>query len=296
MNIESLRMFCRVLEEGNISKAARLGYVSQPAVTKQIRQLEARYEALLFDRLDGKLTPTKAGKTLYPFAKNMVETMEQSQEAVKETTGDYDIELRVGASFTIGDYLLPSIMGKFKKKFPDYRFSLTVGNTPQIMGKLENQNINIALVESQVDSCSFMTERFAQDKLVLVVPADHRWKARETVTIHELTEERMIWRESESGTRVILENALKEVGVLKKIQGSMELGSIQSIKSAVEAGLGISILPMLTVEKELTYGILRKVTVTDLECNRDLLMVRKPQRFKKRVLNDFVGFVRGVAD
>ncbi|MEN1970381.1 LysR family transcriptional regulator [Lentibacillus sp. N15] len=293
MNIENLRMFCRVVEEGNISKAARLGYVSQPAVTKQIRQLETRYNTLLFDRQEGKLIPTKAGKTLYPFAKDMVETLEQSHEAVKEATGEYEVVLHIGASFTIGDYLLPNVMGKFKKKFPDYQFSLTIGNTPQITEKLKNQDIDIALVESQVDDHSFMSETFAQDELVLVIPADHRWKDRETITPHELPEEKMIWRESESGTRVILENALQKAGVLKQIQSSLELGSVQSIKSAVEAGLGVSILPKLTVEKELAFGVLKMVPVNDLQLTRDLLMVRELQRFRKQVMHDFVAFVRG---
>src|SRR5699024_7551963 len=132
---------------------------------------------------------------------------------------------------TIGDYLLPNMMGRFKNKFPDYRFSLTIGNTPQILEKLENQDIDIALVESQVDDRSFLVETFAQDELVLVIPADHHWQHKEMITLQDLPGEKMIWREPESGTRIILENALKETGVLEKIQSSLELGSIQSIKS-----------------------------------------------------------------
>lgn len=153
---------------------------------------KTQYNTLLFDRHDGKLIPTKAGNTLYPFAKNMAETLEQSHEAVKEATGEHETVLHVGASFTIGDYLLPHVMGKFKKKFPDYRFSLTIGNTPQIVEKLGDQDIDIALVESQVDDRSFMIETFAQDELVLVLPADHRWKDREMIMLHELPEEKMI--------------------------------------------------------------------------------------------------------
>lgn len=285
-------MFCRVIDEGTISRAARTGYVSQPAVTKQIRQLEAHYDALLFDRQDGKLFPTKAGETLYPFAKNMVEMLEQSHEAVDEAAGEHDVMLHIGASFTIGDYLLPSIMGAFKKRFPDYRFSLTIGNTPQIMDRMENRGIDIALVESRIDEESFMTETFAHDELVLVLPADHRWKDRTAIMPDELPEETMIWRERQSGTRVILEHALQEAGVLDFIPSSLELGSIQSIKSAVEAGLGISILPMLTVKQELANGALKKVPVSGLRFTRDLLMVREPKRFRKQVVQDFVAFVR----
>lgn len=292
LNIESLRMFCRVIDEGSISKAARLGYVTQPAVTKQIHQLEARYDALLFERIDGKLIPTKAGKTLYPFARDIIETFEQSQDAIKEVTGNGEVILHVGASYTIGDYLLPKLMRDFKEKFPNYKFSLTIENTPNILSKLDNKEIDIALVESAVNNSELLVERFAEDELLVVLPANHPWQAKEAVTVSDLMGESMIWREAESGTRLIVENALKEMGLSEKMQVSMELGSIQSIKSAVEANLGISILPKLTVERELQYGILKQVGIADLTITRDLWMVRTPQRFSKEVLNQFVAFMR----
>lgn len=124
MNIENLKMFCRVMEEGNISRAARMKYVSQTAVVKQICQLKVHYNTLLFNRQDGKLISTKAGETLHPFAKNTAKIFECSYEAVKGVYCECDIVLRIGESFTIGDYLLPSIMGCPKQLSPDYQFNL----------------------------------------------------------------------------------------------------------------------------------------------------------------------------
>lgn len=293
MNIDNLRMFCRVIEEGSISSAARLGYVSQPAVTKQIRQIERQYDTLLFERIGQKLIPTEAGKKLYPFAREIIAYYEQSEEAIKEYNGNCDVTLNIGASFTIGDYLLPGLMGTFKKKFPDYMFNLSIGNTPNIVSQLENKTIDIALVESPVDNHVFIIEPFAKDELVLITPGNHHWKNRKEIASHELAEEKMILREAESGTRLILEKVLKEIGMLEKIDVSMELGSFQSIKSSVEAELGISILPRLTVEQELKFGTLNKVKITDLSVKRDLWMVRRPQRFNKMVLKNFVDFIRG---
>lgn len=184
-------------------------------------------------------------------------------------------------------------MRNFKKKLPKYRFSVSIGNTPGILSKLDNREIDIALVESAVTNSELMVKKFAEDELLVVLPPNHPWKDKGEITVNELMAERMIWREAESGTRLIVENALRELGMSEKVQVVMELGSIQSIKSAVEAELGIRILPKPTVEKKLMYGILKRVGIIDLSITRDLWMVRKPHRFKKEVLNHFVYFMRG---
>ncbi|QTN00759.1 LysR family transcriptional regulator [Sediminibacillus dalangtanensis] len=291
MNIESLRMFCRVVDEGSISQAARSSYVTQPAVTRQIRQLENRYGTLLFDRTDGKLLLSDAGKTLYGYAKEIVELDNISYEAMQELIGVQASVLKVGASLTIGEYLLPGLLGNFKKQHEEIKFSLSIGNTPYILAKLEENEVDIALVESTVDNDNFKVRKFADDELILVTAHNHRWATRDYIDVQELVEEKMIWREKDSGTRLIVENALDDRGVLEGIQHAMELGSMQSIKSAVEADLGVSILPRLTVTKELKYKALREVTVKDFSIMRDLWIVQKQRRFKKSAETDFEEFL-----
>jgi len=292
MNIENLRIFCRVIEEGNISKISRLEYISQPAVTKQIRQIENYYNTLFLNRERGILTPTEAGQALYPFARKIVDIFQQSQTAVNETIGKKEVLLNIGASYTIGDYLLPEAMGKFTKKFPQYLFSLTTGNTPQILESLKKQEIDIALVESDFNDEMLKKEVFAKDKLILTVSTDHRWKDRDFINSSELIQEKMIWREPESGTRVIIENALKEANVFKEISSTMELGSIESIKKAVEANLGISLLSTLAVKLELKCETLQEIPIKNINLVRDLFIVREPKRFSKQVVNDFVEFMQ----
>ncbi|MCM3763644.1 LysR family transcriptional regulator [Neobacillus niacini] len=292
MNLDSLKMFCLVVDEGSISKAARLSYVSQPAVTRQIRQLEEMYGALLFERTDGKLKLTKAGEILYPYAQEIVEYLKRSVEAVQEVTGCEESILNVGASLTIGEYMLPAILSGFTRSFPKIKFNILIGNTPAMIAKLENNEIDIALVESGVENTEFIIEKFAEDELILVTPNNHRLGKRGTINIEELSEEKMIWRESDSGTRLIVENALKEYGILEHIESTMELGSMQSIKSAVEAGLGLSILPRLAVSRELTYGTLQEIKIANFYLSRDLWMVQKNHRFKKTGLHYFVEFIR----
>lgn len=292
MNIESLKMFCLVVDEGSISKAARLSFVSQPAVTKQIKQLEELYNASLFERINGRLALSEEGKTLYPYAKEIVEYSKRSYEAIQELTSKQKTILNIGASLTIGEYLLPDLLGTFNKNNPDLKFSLSIGNTPNILSKLENNDIDIAFVESAVENEDFIRQKFADDELILVTSATHHWKGKVQISIHELLEEKMIWREADSGTREIVEDALKAHGILDQIKSTMELGSYQSIKSAVEADLGISILPKLTVARELRYGTICEIKVSDFHIPRDLWMVQKTHRFIKTGLKDFIDFVR----
>jgi DNA-binding transcriptional LysR family regulator len=292
LKLENLKMFCLVVDEGSISQAARLSFLSQPAVTRQIHQLENYYNTLLFDREEGRLRVTEAGKLLYPFAKAIVNDFNHSKEVIQQSTGKYNANLIVGASLTIGEYLLPSLLGRFKKQQPEIKVTLTIKNTPRVLEDLSNDVIDLALVEGLVENTDFIVDKFAEDELILVCPSDHPWKDRKEIQLEELANERMIWRESISGTRLIVENMLREHGVLEKIESYMEIGSTQAIKSAVEAGLGISILPRLTVARELEQGFLREVDIYRINMVRNLWLVRKNKRFNKIGVSKFVDFLQ----
>jgi DNA-binding transcriptional LysR family regulator len=292
LKLENLKMFCLVVDEGSISQAARLSFLSQPAVTRQIHQLENYYNTLLFDREEGRLRVTEAGKLLYPFAKAIVNDFNHSKEVIQQSTGKYNANLIVGASLTIGEYLLPSLLGRFKKQQPEIKVTLTIKNTPRVLEDLSNDVIDLALVEGLVENTDFIVDKFAEDELILVCPSDHPWKDRKEIQLEELGNERMIWRESISGTRLIVENMLREYGVLEKIESYMEIGSTQAIKSAVEAGLGISILPRLTVARELEQGFLREVNIYRINMARNLWLVRKNKRFNKIGVSKFVDFLQ----
>lgn len=292
LNIENLKMFCLVVDEGSISQAARLSFVSQPAVTRQIHQLENFYGTLLFDRSEGKLRVTEIGRVLYPFAKAIINDFNHSIEVIGQLTDDYHTNLRVGASLTIGEYLLPSLLGKFKKQKPEIKVTLTIKNTALVLEDLSKDVIDLALVEGAVENTDFIVEKFAEDELILICSSDHPWKDRKEIPIEELANERMIWRESTSGTRHTVESKLREYGVLEKINGYMEIGSTQAIKSMIEAGLGITILPRLTVARELELGLLREVNISGVKITRNLWMVKKKQRFNKAEVENFLQLIR----
>ncbi|MBO1001843.1 LysR family transcriptional regulator [Pseudogracilibacillus auburnensis] len=291
MNIESLRMFCRVVEEGSVTKAAKLGFVSQPAVTRQIRNLENSYGVALFEREDGKLKKTEAGQILYSYAKEILCLYKASFESIQEHQGMVQQTLHIGASPTIGEYLLPSLIGQFKRSHSLGKFTISIGNTPRILEELEENKIDIALVESAFQHQNFQKKEFANDRLIIVAAFHHPWSEDEEIDLFQLAEEKMLWRESESGTRLLVESALEQYGVLEQMEDTMELGSVQAIKSAVEANLGISILPELTVQKELTYKTLKELHVKNFELTRDFYVVQKKRRFKKDIQKYFEKFL-----
>ncbi|HLR61536.1 MAG TPA: LysR family transcriptional regulator [Lentibacillus sp.] len=292
MNIETFKMFCLVVDMGSVSQAANLSFVSQPAVTKQIQHLENTYGALLFERKDGRLSLTKNGEILYPYARSIVDEYNRSQESIQERLDDANTRLTVGASYTIGEYLLPSLMGKFKKKHPKLKLSLSINNTPKILDELANDVLDLALVEGVIQDEDLLAESFADDELVLIHPPDHPWNNREEITIEEITHERMLWRETTSGTRLIIEKILKDHNVLDKIDNDMVLGTTQAIKSAVAAGLGVSIVSRLTVAQELKQGTLKEISIRNTDLKRDLWLVRKNQKFNKSNVVSFVDFIR----
>lgn len=290
-------MFCWVVEEGSVSKAARNGYVSQPAVTKQIRQLENSFGTTLFDRVNGKMVLTDTGELLYPYAKEIIALNKIAYEEIQEGLRAKERTLYIGASLTIGEYLLPALISRYKKNHPNIKFNLSIGNTPRMLGKLELNEIDIALVEGLVPDNKYKLRKFAEDELILIVSHAHRWDSEKGIDLKELLEERMLWREKESGTRFIVEKSLRDLNILDKIDNAMEFGSMQAIKSAVEADLGISILPKLIVKKELKYEILREIPIKDFNLTRNFWMVEKKRKFKSNTLQHFGDFlVRSVAN
>lgn len=292
INIRHLEIFCLVVEEGSISQAARRAYLSQPAVTRQIRQLEVHYGTPLFDRTDGKLAVTKAGKTLYQYAKTITTDFRNSEEAIRRLAGKIEPHLKIGASLTIGEYLLPEILGRFKRVNPHIKLSLKIGNTPAMLEALTMNHIHIALVEGVVEDNYFDVSKFAEDELILVCSSEHPWEKKQKIYLKELLHERMIWREEDSGTRKIIENVFKQYNMLDKIENYMELGSTQAIKAAVEANLGISILPKMSVEKELKSGTLHRVKIEQLRLKRDLWLVTKSSRFEYAELDKLIAFIQ----
>lgn len=289
MNIESLRIFCLVVEEGSITQAVKHLYLSQPAATRKIHQLEDLYGAMLFDRENGKLIVSSVGKILYPMAKSIVSEYDHSLEVINHLTQQTQIHFKIGASLTIGEYLLPELLGQFKKKNPEFQVTLEISNTPTIIQQLLSDNIDLAFVEGIIEQNEQLSvKKLKDDTLHLICSPNHPWHGRDEITLEELPAERMIWREETSGTRAIIERFLGEAGVLQDMSYYMELGSTQAIKGAVEANLGVSILPEITTSREIEQQTLCKVPISGVNIKRELWIVQKKNRFALRGISNLI--------
>ena len=209
MEDHKLRVFCAVADTKSFSKASELIHLTQPAVSLQVQAMEELYETRLFDRSGNSINLTPAGEILYKRAKEILALYAEAQKNISEITGSIKGSLSIGASSTIGNYLLPQIISAFKKKVPQVNISLLVSNTKTITERLNAGEIDIALVEGDVSKQRFAVDTLLSDELVVIMSPAHPWAERRNIPGMDLIKEPLILREEGSGTRQII---LKHLG------------------------------------------------------------------------------------
>ena len=279
MNLNHLAVFHAVAEAGGVSRGAERLCVSQPAVSKQVRELEAALGLKLFDRLPRGVRLTQAGEVLAGYARRLFAVEADAERAIAELKGLSQGSLRVGASLTIGGYLLPEILGAFRKLYPGIDLELEIANTQVIQQKLRENALDVALTEGFVEIGEAKNELddleaeiFHWDELVAVVPPGHRLLKEKGLTAAQFCAEPFLMRETGSGTREVVERALAQQKVV--VHPTMSLGSTEAIKRAVSAGLGVAIISRLALSTELAAGLLQVVAISNLRIERPLHIVR----------------------
>lgn len=292
MSDRRLQVFHTVARLLSFTKAAESLHMTQPAVTFQVRQLEEQFNTRLFDRTHNRISLTEAGKRVYGFSDRIFELYSEMDNAVREMTGDVSGMLMIGASTTIAEYMLPALLGDFKKKYPDVNVQLKVSNSEGIVHMVENNVIDLGVVEAPVMNKNLVVEVCRMDQLVAVLPTQHPLADRESISILELLEHPYICREEGSGTREVIADYMTELGVnASHMNLTMELGSPESIKGAVEAGMGVSIVSLATVQKELRLGTLVSLTL-EPTLERPFSFVHQKQKFRHRAMDELLDFAR----
>ncbi|MCB1866076.1 MAG: LysR family transcriptional regulator [Chromatiales bacterium] len=288
-----LQVFFTVAKLLSFTKAAEALHMTQPAVTFQVRQLEEQFNTRLFDRTHNRISLTDAGRRVYEYADRIFDLYAQMENAVKEVTGDVSGALLLGASTTVAEYMLPSLLGDFKKRYPDVEIHLKVSNTDGIVQMVENNTIDLGVVEAPVANKNLDVEVCRIDELVVVVDPDHPLASAGSVSVERMTTFPFICREEGSGTREVIAEYLRTAGGCDEsaIKISMELGSPEAVKGAVEAGMGLSIISKTTIAKELQLGTLRAIAL-DPPLERPFSFVRQKQKFRHRVMEELLEFAR----
>lgn len=291
MNLNQLRVFCEVLERGGFTRAAEALYLTQPAVSRQIRELERQYGVELFEQIGKRIHPTEAGETLYSYAKEIFHLVDDLEVEINRLKGLKSGHLRLAASATAGTYLLPPLLGHFKRQYPGVEVTLEIHNSQEVEQRLIlHQRIDLGVTERPVSEEALLSEAFDSDELVVIVSPDHPFAGKQMVFSNELEGERFILREVGSGTRMLLEEEFARVNV--KVRPVMELGSTAAVKQAVAAGLGISIVSSRSIRLEVEAGLLKTLRCPDMNLIRDIWSVRHKDRRLSRVASAFLDILR----
>jgi len=275
---------------GSFTAAARALGTSQPAVTKQLRLLEGTLGTVLLDRLPRGIRLTAAGELLERHARALFVQRDRALEELSELQGLRRGRLELAASLTVGSYLLPGILARFRARHPAVNVRVSIGNTRAGLERVRDGEVDAALVEGPLEMDGVDAREFARDELVVTVPAAHPLaRRRGPVPLRRILSEPLVEREEGSGTREILERELARLGAVWK--PSLVVGGTEAIKGLVAAGMGLAVLSRLAVEAECRDGRLAVLRVPELSLGRALSVAQPSGRAPSPALDEFLSLL-----
>ena len=290
---DSMRVFITVADKKNFSKAAKALSLTQPAVSFQIQTLQQYCQTMLFDRVNRHVKLTAAGELLLDYAIHMNNLQAELERNMQQLTGHVKGELLIGASTTIGEYILPYVVGSFKQDYPDVNVTIQIMNTKEISSAVESKTFDLGIIEGPLEQSDVIeAHNFLEDELVLAIPSDHPFAKKESITLEELKELPYITREPGSGSRLIFEQALIDADFdIEDLNIVMELGSTTSIKSAIMGGLGVSIISKWAVQDLVKAGKVAALNVQGLTLKRSFHIILNQEKFHSEATGKFLDFL-----
>jgi DNA-binding transcriptional LysR family regulator len=294
VTLRQLRTFKTVADLRSFSLAAQRLKLSQPSVSYQVKELEETLGLPLLDRLGKRVQLTEAGSLLYSYARRMLDVLDEATVAIEEMRGIQRGTLRVGASTTVGIYLLPAALGAFKKLHPGLVISLEIGTRDRVQEQVLRNELDLAVVGPALNDPDLAIIPFLTDELVVVAPAGHPMAGKHgSLTLKDLATQPFVMREAASGSRWSLEKAARKAGA--KLTVAMELGSNGAIKHAVESGLGLAVLSRYACALEFSSGRLVELDVRGFPIRRDWHIVHLRKRKQPASVTAFIDFLKGTS-
>ncbi len=289
--LDQLRILKAIAAEGSFKRAADSLYVSQPAVSLQVQHLERQLDVPLFDRGGRRAQLTEAGQLLLSYGDRILSLCQETCRAIEDLQNLNGGTLIIGASQTTGTYLMPRMIGLFRKKYPDVAVQLHVHSTRRTAWSVANGQIDLAIIGGEIpvelqEALEITT--YAEDELALVLPTFHPLAQVGLLPIEELYKLQFITLDSQSTIRKVIDQVLLRSGVdPRQLKIEMELNSIEAIKNAVQAGLGAAFLSVTAIEKELQMDILQRVHIDGVVIRRTLSQIRNPNRYRSKATEAF---------
>ena len=286
MNNEALKTFVTLAEVKNFTKTAELLLMSQPSVSLHIKNLEKEFQTQLFLRSPKFLKITPTGEILYDRAKQIITIYEQTKQDILEQHNIIKGELKIGASFTIGEYILPSLLIDLQKDYPDLELQVIIGNTEEIVQSVRLFQVDIGLIEGQTNEKELSVHPFLQDELFIISSNDHKLANKNDVTITDLQNQSWITRELGSGTGEYLNHVIRSNGL--KVKSLLTISSNQGIKETVINGMGLSLLSRSVIERDVRHSNLSIIKLKNHSFNRTLSYVYSPIMADKKNVKTFI--------
>ena len=238
---------------------------------------------------------TKSGEVLYQYARQILELSDEAEQAIHNLEGLLWGEIRIGASTIPGEYILPGLLQKFRESHPGIEVEMSVGDTSSIIKKVLDNDVEIGVVGANEKNEKLVFTKFVSDRLVLIAPSNKKWFVANNAKMEELKRVPFVLRENGSGTRVIMEQQIKQAGgTLDDLNIAMILGSTEAVKRAVESGAGVSIVSERAVQNELKLGLIRVLVVDGLELARDFFIVHRRQKVLSPAAEALLQFFKGI--
>lgn len=295
MNFKQLEAFVRVAEMQSFTRAAKQMYMSQPAISFQIKALEEHLQVSLFRRDEKKVLLTEAGRLLLPEARQMLGHYKKIKAGLESLQGLETGRLSVGAGTIPGEYLLPTFIGRFRKAHPGVKVKMRIAGSGDVINWIKEREIDLGVVGSAAEGDNLELVPWLDDELVLVVPAGHRW-ADKLIDIADLTGEKYILREEGSGTRRSMARILGQSGLaLEELEVEMELGSTRAVLGAVQAGLGVGFISRWAACEALAAGKIGAAKIDGVNMNRKLFIVRYIPGISNYAADAFFAFLNDLS-
>jgi DNA-binding transcriptional LysR family regulator len=290
MQYDSLKTFVTLCEVGNFTKTSEILHISQPSVSLHIKNLEREFQTELFVRSPKLVQITPTGEILYKRAKQIIAIYEQAKEDILEHHNSVQGELIIGASFTIGEYILPSLLSKLQKDFPALELQIIIGNTHEIVESVRSLQVDIGLIEGQTNDTEVSVHPFMEDELFIIASNEHPLASKGPFGIADLQNQAWVSREQGSGTREYLNHVIRSTGLT--VKSLITISSNQGIKESVIQGMGLSLLSHSVIEREVKNGDLSVIPIKDKSFTRTLSYVFSPIMKHKRSVENFINLLQ----
>jgi DNA-binding transcriptional LysR family regulator len=293
MDLWQLHIFCRVVECRSFSKAAEAVHLSQPTVSTHIKELEGHFGCPLIDRLSKEAAPTQAGRLLYGYALRLLGLRDEAESAMSQFQGKTRGRLVIGGSTIPGTYLLPRVVGRFRRRYPDVRLALVIEDTAGVLHGILEGSLELGVVGAESSERDIRQEALLEEEMRLIVPRGHRWARRAKIPVAELWGEPYISRESGSGTLQSLQARIRELGRQDTLNVIAELGSTEAVRQGVREGIGVSIMSPLAVAEDLAAGRVKAIAVEGLDLTRRFYLTTHRRRSLSPLAAAFIEELKG---